>query len=279
MHPSALCVSIHDVAPHTWSRCKQWLHEIHAVADIPVTLLVVPNYHRYRYYNQPQFDHILEDRLEQGDELALHGYSHLDENAAPSTYWNKFVRHSYTQGEAEFYAIEPGEARKRLQAGLAWFNHNHWPITGFVAPAWLLGDGAWQALSEFPFKYTTTLRKFFLLPERICLDSQSLVFSARNGWLKHVSYARNSILQQTNRNAPLVRLGLHPNDILQPDIVKHAQRLIANLLESRVAMTKMNFATLWQEKMGDGARVGPASLSFIKNYQKGGPPDRQTTAR
>jgi predicted deacetylase len=37
-----LCVSIHDVAPATWTECRTLLEAVAAVADIPLTLLVVP---------------------------------------------------------------------------------------------------------------------------------------------------------------------------------------------------------------------------------------------
>ena len=43
--PHALCVSIHDVAPATWELCAKLFDAIRDVADIPVTLLVVPAYH------------------------------------------------------------------------------------------------------------------------------------------------------------------------------------------------------------------------------------------
>jgi hypothetical protein len=40
-----LCVSIHDVAPATWSDCLRLVQAMREVADIPLTWLVVPHYH------------------------------------------------------------------------------------------------------------------------------------------------------------------------------------------------------------------------------------------
>ena len=37
-----LCVSIHDVAPATWTDCLRLVQAVRAVADIPLTWLVVP---------------------------------------------------------------------------------------------------------------------------------------------------------------------------------------------------------------------------------------------
>ncbi|MGZ3236018.1 MAG: DUF2334 domain-containing protein [Burkholderiaceae bacterium] len=261
----ALCVTIHDVAPHTWSRCQRWLQAIHSVANIPVTLLVVPHYHRHKTYNQAPFDRLLEQRLCLGDELALHGYSHLDEGTAPTSLWNKFVRKVYTLGEAEFYAIDENEAKCRLNMGIEWFDRNRWPITGFVAPAWLLGEGGWKALQAFPFRYTTTMRHFYLLPERKVIHSPSLVYSARNTLLKHVSFIRNSAVYRTYQHAPILRIGLHPNDVLQPDIVMNAQHLIGKFLENRLAMTKISFTNMWQQSSHPADLPPPINDSFISS--------------
>jgi predicted deacetylase len=264
----ALCVSIHDVAPHTWSRCQHWLRAIHAVANIPVTLLVVPNYHHHRNFQPAQFDRLLEKRLSLGDELALHGYSHLDEAPAPTRFWNRFVRKSYTQGEAEFYSIDANEARRRLSRGLEWFNRNRWPVTGFVAPAWLIGKESWKALKEFPFKYTTTMRRFHLLESDAMIRSPSLVYSARNVWLKHFSFMRNSLLYYSLQQAPILRLGLHPNDVLHPDIVKDTQYLLEKVLDYRMAMTKISFTNMWQQCHRPAGQTASVNDSFISIYCK-----------
>ena len=117
----SLCVSVHDVAPHTWLQCERLLQAIRAVADIPLTLLVVPAYHYHPVADAARYDRLLEHRLSLGDELALHGYTHLDEGAAPTGWRDKFKRQFYTQGEGEFAALGADEARQRLAWGLEWF--------------------------------------------------------------------------------------------------------------------------------------------------------------
>ncbi|MDB5764497.1 MAG: hypothetical protein JWQ21_3492 [Herminiimonas sp.] len=241
----SLCVSVHDVAPHTWPQCERLLQAIREVADIPVTLLVVPAYHHHPVTDAARYDRLLEQRLSLGDELALHGYTHLDEGLAPGCLWGKFTRQVYTQGEGEFSALGVNEARRRLTWGLEWFEHRGWPVHGFVAPAWLLGDGAWQALDDFAFKYTTTLSRFYALPERRSLLSPSLVYSARNGWGRAASRQGNSLWCGMLQNATLVRLGLHPNDAHYPRTVAHFQKLIEKLLMTRQAMTKASFVQKW----------------------------------
>jgi len=158
-----LCVSIHDVAPATWADCLRLVEAVRAVADIPLTWLVVPHYH-FRPEQSPAMEACLNVALERGDELALHGYSHLDTEARGGGLRARFLRNVYTRREGEFAALAEAEARRRLELGLDWFAARGWTPTGFVPPAWLLGEGAWRALRESPFAYTTTFSHFHCLP-------------------------------------------------------------------------------------------------------------------
>ncbi|MFS2004035.1 DUF2334 domain-containing protein [Duganella sp. CT11-25] len=241
----AVCVSIHDVAPATWPACLRLLQAVRQVADIPVTLLVVPRYHGAAT-RHAGYEAMLGALLAQGHELALHGYRHLDRapparglRGLPGRYW----REVFTTGEGEFAAIDAVRARRLLALGLAWFAARGWPVSGFVAPAWLLGAGAWQALQqEAAFSYTTTLTHFHLLPARRALFSPSLVYTARNRGGRCLSPPAVTALAGCLAPAPLVRLGLHPRDAEFPRLVLHAQRVLGTLLERRQALTKAAFA-------------------------------------
>jgi len=243
--PRRLCVSIHDVAPATWPQCALLLDAVAAVADIPLTLLVVPAYHGAAGA-APAYDHQLERRLARGDELALHGYTHLDQGPPARTWREQYARHVYTNSEGEFAALPQDEAARRLALGMQWFDRRGWPLHGFVAPAWLLGPGAWQALRQFPFLYTTTWRRFYLLPGGQSLEAPSLVYSSRNAWGRALSRQAVTWTGLMQRDAPLVRLSLHPRDALFPATVLHFQKLLRRLLERRQAETKAAFALSWR---------------------------------
>lgn len=253
----ALCVSIHDVAPATWLQCERLLRAVRSVADIPVSLLVVPAYHRQRHACNRRFERALEYRLARGDELVLHGYTHLDEAPRAQGWRDGLVREVYTRREGEFYAIDSDEARRRLQLGRDWFAQRGWPVEGFVAPAWLMGKGGWQALADFPFTYTTTLRHFHLLRNDSVLRSQSLVYTVRSPWRRQMSRGWNTLLSRSLQDNPLLRISLHPIDTSYPDIVRHFYRMIEAALEGRRAMTKAAFANAYQASLA----VAPASDS------------------
>lgn len=239
-----LCVSIHDVAPATWPLCERLLSALDAVARVPLTLLVVPAYHNDAR-ETPGHDRALERRLALGDELALHGYTHLDQGPSPRGLGERYKRHVYTMGEGEFAALPETEAQRRLELGMRWFARRGWPLRGFVPPAWLLSDGGWRALRASGLLYTTTWRQFHFLQARLWVPAPSLVYSSRNAWGRALSRAAVSWAGARQRDAPLVRLSLHPRDALDPATVRHFQDLLASLLVSRQALTKAGFARAW----------------------------------
>lgn len=231
----ALSVTIHDVAPATQARCEQLIAHLASTraAAGPLTLLVVPYYHHRT--STAAFERWIEARLRRGDELALHGLTHLDDAGPPVGWIDHLRRHVYTAGEGEFAALGRAAARARLEAGRYWFAQRGWPLRGFVPPAWLLGAGAWSALCEQPLDYTCTLTELIALPARAgtlrALRGWSIVFSTRTPWRRATSLAWNRALARTQCAACWMRFELHPAD------VEHAavRTSIAGLLERAYA--------------------------------------------
>jgi predicted deacetylase len=241
---SMLCVSIHDVAPATWPDCLRLVQAIRAVADVPLTWLVVPHYH-FRPEQSLAMEACLNAALERGDELALHGYSHLDTELASGGLRERFLRNVYTRREGEFAALSEAEAGRRLALGLDWFAARGWTPAGFVPPAWLLGEGAWRALRAAPFAYTTTFSHFHCLRDGDgnpvtgeALLSPSMVYAARNRSGRWLSPRVADATAKMLADAPLVRFSLHPPDARYPELVRHIQRVLERLLSRREAVTK-----------------------------------------
>lgn len=245
-----LCVSLHDVAPATWAHCRRVLDAVREVADIPVTMLVVPAYHG-ACSAQPEFEQAMSAQLAAGHELALHGYFHVDPHV-PSDMVDWFRRRIYTAGEAEFCGLSAAEAGERLTLGRRWFAANQWPLAGFIAPAWLLGTGAWKALRETNgLQYTSTLTRIIVLPEAHAIRVPCLTYSVRQAWRRPVSIAWNSLLSKVAANAPVLRLGLHPYDAESSAIRRSWQRLLERALADRTAVTKAEFVREWRLQTAD----------------------------
>lgn len=254
-----LTVALHDVAPATWPHCQRVLAAVREVADIPVTLLVVPAYHG-QCSAQPAFESALSERVAAGDELALHGYFHCDPQA-PTNLTDWLLRRVYTV-EGEFAALSSDEAAERIHLGQRWFAANRWPLSGFVAPAWLLGDGAWLALrANRDLLYTSTLTQFHLLPTGDRLRAPSLSYSARSGWRRLCSLAWNPALARGAAALPLLRVGLHPNDADDPSIKRSWQRCLAHALANRRAVTKATFARAWAAALHAATRAPRPALN------------------
>ncbi len=150
----SLMLVLHDVAPETWPDYQPFVQAVDAIGGVPMTWLVVPDFHqRNPLLRSPAFCRLLERRLAQGDELALHGYYHADDGPPPRTPGEYFMRRIYTH-EGEFHALDQQQALQRLQHGLDLFGRQGWPVAGFVAPAWLMSEGTRQALRQLPLRYT-----------------------------------------------------------------------------------------------------------------------------
>ena len=240
-----LCVVVHDVAPANWAACEWLLDVLARHGHFPATLLAVPHFHRMP--RSAGFERWLRGRLAHGDEVALHGFEHLD-SGTPRNPLDRLRRKVYTRGEGEFAALDFSTATRRLQAGRAWLADIGIAPAGFVAPAWLLGDEAWRALQLQPFDYTCTLRHLHLLdprrpaqpPRRIACQGQ--VYSSQTAWRRQLSVLWNESLAWRQRDRPVVRLELHPGDDRR-SVSESWQRLLRRQAASRQVRTLGQVAT------------------------------------
>ncbi|MGY3642101.1 DUF2334 domain-containing protein [Pseudomonas sp. PK-RTE-24] len=241
-HMKAVCLVLHDVAPSTWADYQPFVEAVDALGDVPMTWLVVPDFHRHDALDaNPAFRRVLDARVARGDELALHGYYHDDQEPMPNTPRDWFMRRVYTH-EGEFYRLSREAALARLHAGLDMFQRCDWPVQGFVAPAWLMSDGTRQALRELPLSYTSDPQHLYRLPDFSAIDAPGLVWSARSAWRRGLSKIVSDQREQRWREASVIRLGLHPVDMrhrFSRDYWLHTlQRLLA---EGRVPLTKIDW--------------------------------------
>ncbi len=234
-----VCVVLHDVADATLAACERTMRAVADVALVPFTLLAVP-----RFHGEPATD-ALADWLTSsslaGDEIALHGLTHRDD-APTRGLVDTLRRRHYTRGEGEFWSLDAAEAARRIDVGVAWFATHGWTLHGFVAPAWLLGDGARIALAAAQrFEWTATLRELVLLPEERVVQSRSVVYSTSSGWRRQMSLAWNAGVARAERDNRLLRIELHPRDADFPAVRRSWQRILERALRDRTATTVSAF--------------------------------------
>lgn len=234
---AALCVVLHDVAPARWNGCIRVLRRLQALSRrhgvaLPVTLLVVPCYHGV-VATPPPYLWWLRRLARGGHELALHGWTHLDDGPAPRRWVERWLRRHYTAGEGEFAALDEGEARARLLEARAWAGEHGLAMRGFVPPAWLISRPGLDAVSNAGFDYTCTLSTLLALPGREALHAPAIVFSTRSGWRRMLSVWWNRWQGWRTRHAPVLRFDLHPDDADHPAVLRCWSRLLERALRER----------------------------------------------
>jgi predicted deacetylase len=253
-------VSLHDVAPDTWPACARLL-ELVEPFGAPVTLLVTPHFHgRCRIDEDPAFVRALRRRVARGDEIALHGYFHLDDGTPPATVGDWFRRRVITASEGEFAAIGAADARRRLADGTRLLARQGLSAKGFVAPAWLLGGGARTALTETSLAYTSTRDELYALPSFEAVRAPSLVYSTRASWRRAASRHWNRRRLARLAAEPRVRVALHPADAAYPEVLQEWTDLLGALARARQAVLESAWLPVRTPSASAPARPrGPAS--------------------
>lgn len=231
-----LIVSIHDVSPLTQTRVTEMLHELAACGIGQTSLLVVPDHHgKAPLEDSAGFGQWLQEAHHSGHETVVHGFYHR--RPSSGNWATRLVTERYTAGEGEFFDLSEEEAARRLARAREIFSRLGLKPRGFIAPAWLLGKEAQEAVRKAGFEYTTRLGEFLDLQTGAVTRSQSLVWSVRAGWRRAVSRLWNALLFRRLRDIPMLRVGLHPPDWDHPAIRAQCLGLIRAALAGRTVMT------------------------------------------
>lgn len=239
----SIVVVLHGVAPSTWEGCRRVLAAVAEVGPVPVTLLVAPRLHGQSH--SARFDERLSQLLQQGHELALHGYMH--EEDGPARGWLDALRRHVGDAHAEFRSLRCDDALQRLHAGMRWFAANGWPLGGFAAPAWDLGPGAWAALKLTSLRYAMTADGLVLLPHDDELPMHRVEHRCGSGFSRRRSLWWNALAGRLGQDAsPLVRLELTPDSARHAEVRQAWQACLERHLAHRQALTAGRVARLWE---------------------------------
>src|SRR5262245_40358728 len=188
-------VSLHEVAPCTQQIASTIIAELRAHGVGVCSLLVVPRYHHQGVFSKQRAFVTWRRGLEaDGHEIVIHGYFHERPVQTNESLRDKFMTRFYTQNEGEFYDLSYEEALRRISTARDEFRAVGLKPRGFIAPAWLLGTEAEQAVRDAELEYTTRLRTVCDLRSASIFPARTLVYSVHNSWRRALSRNWNAAL-------------------------------------------------------------------------------------
>jgi len=228
-----LLASVHDVSPRFEGEVDRLLGILRPHVGNRVAMLVVPNH----WGDAPirpgsPFASRLREWADAGTEIFLHGYFHRDE-ASHTRRADRFRARVLTASEGEFLGLSRADATARIADGRALLEDVIGRrIHGFVAPAWLYGSGAREALADCAMPIAEDHMSVWSprTGERLA-RGPVITWASRSRWRLASSLAAAATL----RNAPLgvLRIGVHPPDIRHPALVRSIETTLRSTAASR----------------------------------------------
>jgi hypothetical protein len=223
-----LVISLHDFHPGSLERIEEQRLFLKELGIDRFSVLVVPEFHHgAATFESPEALNWMRARVDEGADLVLHGYYHdrVDRDGG-SFFWTRL----YTAGEAEFLDLPDEEALARLRRGRALWEARGWPLSGFIAPGWLMPREQDALLKELGFKWTVRLRSFKDLGGGNEIQAPSLCYSTRAAWRRAASRMWNPLLFSRLKQRALMRLSLHPDDLKGSAMRRQIRLLIEKAL-------------------------------------------------
>jgi predicted deacetylase len=222
--PRLLLASIHDVSPRFESEVDRLLDLLRPHVGNRIAMLVVPNH----WGDAPLisgsvFAAKLLGWADAGLEIFLHGYFHRDE-AHHAHARNRLRAKFMTAGEGEFLGLDRSEAAARIARGRALIEEVIGrPIAGFVAPAWLYGAGALNALADCAMPVAEDhLRVWSPKTGAKLARGPVITWASRTP----ARLASSLMAAAALRHLPVkaLRIGVHPPDSNHPALVRSIDR-------------------------------------------------------
>jgi predicted deacetylase len=200
-----------------------------------VAMLVVPNH----WGDAPivagsPFATRLRDWASSGVEIFLHGFYHRD-NARHERPRDRLRARFMTASEGEFLGLSRIDAAARISHGRAIIEDVIGrQIDGFVAPAWLYGDGALEALRDAAIPIAEDhMHVWSPVTGAKLAGGPVITWASRTRWRLLSSLAAASTLRRAP--IPTLRVGVHPPDIRHPALVRSIESTLRIASRTRTA--------------------------------------------
>jgi uncharacterized protein len=228
-----LLASIHDVSPRFESEVDRLLDLLEPHVGGRLAMLVVPNH----WGDAPivpgsPFAARLRRWADAGTEMFLHGYFHRDQSKSRGI-GDRLRGRFMTAGEGEFLSLSREEAAARIAEGRALLEQVIGRrIDGFVAPAWLYGEGALAALADCGIPLAEDHLRVWSPASGAQLARGPVITWASRTRLR---LASSLMTAAALRNIPLqaLRIGVHPPDCRNPAIIRSIETTFSKAARMR----------------------------------------------
>jgi uncharacterized protein len=215
-----ILASIHDVSPRFESEVDMLTERLRPHVGNRLAMLVVPNHWgEAPIVPRSPFAARLRGWADAGVEMFLHGFYHRGESRCDRRR-DQLRARLLTAGEGEFLALGRADAAARIETGTKLLEDIIGrPIAGFVAPAWLYGPGALEALGDAKMPIAEDhLRVWSPANGKVLARGPVITWASRTRLRLASSQAAAAVL----RRAPIraLRVGVHPPDVRHPELVR-----------------------------------------------------------
>ena len=233
--PKRLIASIHDVHPGSLDAVEQLADQFEQHLGGPrYAMLIVPDHWgRNAMRGNAGFAAKLRGWADQGIEMFVHGWFHQDRSEHSGIAALK-ARHM-TASEGEFLGLSQAEAARRMADGKALVEDIIGrPAAGFIAPAWLYGPGAMDALSESGFAFAEDHMKVWKPASgEVLAKGPVITWASRSGPRTASSLLAAALGRTFLGPLPTVRVAVHPGDVTKPSILASIDATLAALARRR----------------------------------------------
>lgn len=231
-----LLASVHDVGPRFESEVDQLVDRLAAATgSMAMAMLVVPDHWgEAPLARAPAFGARLRGWADQGVEMFVHGWFHRD-TADHGAGVSKFKARHLTAGEGEFLGLSRDEAGRRMADGKALIEDAIGrPTAGFVAPAWLYGEGAHQALRDSGFALAEDhFRVWAPATGEVLARGPVVTWASRSRGRQLSSLGFAALARTALRPLPVARVAVHPGDTGVPALLDSIDRTLAAFARRR----------------------------------------------
>jgi predicted deacetylase len=254
----SLLVSLHDVTPAHAGAIERAFALLAEVGVSRYALFVVPDWHgRSPVKEYSDFVAKVRERAAQGCEIFLHGLRH-DEAGSRRSAGENLRAFGRTAREAEFLALDDAAATERVRQGRALLREVGLEAVGFVPPAWLYRPGLKAVLRQEGLGLMEDAWRVYDLLSGRSLRAPCVQWSTRKAHRAAAGVVINALRVPLERGRRLMRLAIHPPDVVHPWVSRSLRLALKGLLATRTPVRYADVLGRRQENVPrrDGLMTG-----------------------